>query len=99
MMGKKLGVKDYRDPKVQAEFTDAQAAQLITDGKDKMKAFKGKLSDRRNQGPGRLRSGIQEITIHANGAEQRNAVRAGPRPAKIALVAWIMFSTRNRRTD
>ena len=44
MMGKKLGVKDYRDPKVQAEFTDAQATQLITDGKDKMKAFKGKLS-------------------------------------------------------
>jgi mono/diheme cytochrome c family protein len=44
MMGKKLGVKDYRDAKVQAEFTDAQATQLITDGKDKMKAFKGKLS-------------------------------------------------------
>ncbi len=44
MMGKKLGLKDYRDPKVQAGFTDTQAAQVITDGKDKMKAFKGKLS-------------------------------------------------------
>jgi cytochrome c6 len=44
-MGKKLGVKDYRDAKVQGEFTDAQAAQLIKDGKDKMKPFKGKLSD------------------------------------------------------
>ncbi len=29
MMGKKLGVKDYRDAKVQAGFTDAQAAQMI----------------------------------------------------------------------
>ncbi|MGH8092406.1 MAG: c-type cytochrome [Chthoniobacterales bacterium] len=45
MMGKKLSVKDYRDAKVQAEFTDAQAAQVIKDGKDKMKGFKGKLSD------------------------------------------------------
>jgi cytochrome c6 len=49
-MGKKLGVKDYRDAKVQAEFTDAKAAQLIKDGvaeggKDKMKPFKDKLSD------------------------------------------------------
>jgi mono/diheme cytochrome c family protein len=45
MMGKKSGAKDYRDPKVQAEFTDAQATQLIKEGKDKMKPFKGKLSD------------------------------------------------------
>jgi cytochrome c6 len=49
-MGKKLGVKDYRDAKVQGEFTDAKAAQLIKDGvaeggKDKMKPFKDKLSD------------------------------------------------------
>ena len=50
MMGKKLGVKDYRDAKVQASFTDAKAAEVITDGvkengKDKMKGFKAKLSD------------------------------------------------------
>lgn len=45
MMGKKLAVKDYRDSKVQAEFTDAQAAAMIKDGKDKMKSFKGKLTD------------------------------------------------------
>ncbi len=45
MMGKKSGAKDYRDAKVQAEFTDAQATQLIKEGKDKMKPFKGKLSD------------------------------------------------------
>jgi mono/diheme cytochrome c family protein len=49
-MGKKLGVKDYRDAKVQAEFSDAKAMQLIKDGisengKDKMKPFKDKLSD------------------------------------------------------
>jgi cytochrome c6 len=44
-MGKKLGVKDYREAKVQGEFTDAQATQLIKDGKDKMKAFKDKLSE------------------------------------------------------
>ena len=44
-MGKKLAVKDYRDAKVQGEFTDAQATQLIKDGKGKMKGFKGKLSD------------------------------------------------------
>jgi len=45
MMGKKSGAKDYRDAKVQAEFTDAQATQLISEGKDKMKPFKGKLTD------------------------------------------------------
>ena len=49
-MGKKLGVKDYRDAKVQGEFTDAKATQLIKDGvaeggKEKMKPFKDKLSD------------------------------------------------------
>jgi mono/diheme cytochrome c family protein len=49
-MGKKSGAKDYRDAKVQAEFTDAKAAQVIKDGvtengKDKMKPFKDKLSD------------------------------------------------------
>ena len=44
-MGKKLAVKDYRDAKVQGGFTDAEATQMIKDGKDKMKGFKGKLSD------------------------------------------------------
>ncbi|HET7227172.1 MAG TPA: cytochrome c, partial [Chthoniobacterales bacterium] len=50
MMGKKLGVKDYRDPKVQAAFSDAEAERAIkegvkTNGKETMKAFGGKLSD------------------------------------------------------
>jgi mono/diheme cytochrome c family protein len=49
-MGKKNGAKDYRDAKVQAEFTDAKAMEIIkngvTDGgKTKMKGFKDKLSD------------------------------------------------------
>jgi mono/diheme cytochrome c family protein len=41
-MGKKLGVKDYT--KEQA-FSDAEAANVIKNGKGKMKAYKGKLSD------------------------------------------------------
>ena len=45
MMGKKLGVQDYRDAKVQAGFSDADAAKVIKDGKGKMKGFGGKLSD------------------------------------------------------
>ena len=50
MMGKKLSVKDYRDPKVQAAFSDGEAEKAIaegvkTDGKQSMKPFKGKLSD------------------------------------------------------
>ena len=32
-MGKKVGVKDLTDAKVQAEFTDAQAFKTIKDGK------------------------------------------------------------------
>ncbi len=44
-MGKKLGIKDYRDPKVQAGFTDAQATEIIENGKEKMKGSKGKLSN------------------------------------------------------
>jgi mono/diheme cytochrome c family protein len=49
-MGKKYGVKDYRDPKVQADITDEKAISAITDGitedgKTKMKSFKGKLTD------------------------------------------------------
>jgi mono/diheme cytochrome c family protein len=50
MMGKKLAVKNYQDAKVQAEFTDAKAAEIIKEGvkeggKEKMKSFKDKLSD------------------------------------------------------
>ncbi len=49
-MGKKLGVKDYRDAKVQAAFSDAEAARAIKEGvkqngKDVMKPFGEKLSD------------------------------------------------------
>ena len=44
VMGKKNNVEDYRDAKVQAKFTDAQAIQIITDGKEKMKPFKDKLT-------------------------------------------------------
>jgi mono/diheme cytochrome c family protein len=49
-MGMKLNAKNLSDPKVQASFTDAQAAQAIKegikeDGKTKMKAFGDKLSD------------------------------------------------------
>ena len=44
-----LNAKDLTDPKVQASFTDAQAADAIKngikeDGKTKMKAFGDKLS-------------------------------------------------------
>ena len=50
MMGKKLGVKDYRDAKVQAAFSDAEAERAIkegvkTSGKETMKPFGSKLSD------------------------------------------------------
>lgn len=49
-MGKKLSVKDYRDPKVQAAFSDAEAERAIkegvkTGGKETMKPFGAKLSD------------------------------------------------------
>jgi cytochrome c553 len=49
-MGKKSGVKDYRDPKVQAELKPDEAFKRIKegfseDGKEKMKPFAQKLSD------------------------------------------------------
>ena len=49
-MGKKVNVKDYRDPKVQAEMKDDKAAQIIKDGikekgEERMKPYKEKLSD------------------------------------------------------
>ena len=47
--GKKLGVKDYTDAKVQAEMKDADMIAAITDGvkengKNKMKAYKSELT-------------------------------------------------------
>jgi len=49
-MGKTLNAKDLTDPKVQAEFTDAKAAESIKNGvkengKTTMKAFGDKLND------------------------------------------------------
>ena len=49
-MGLKVGAKDLTDPKVQASFSDEQAAKSIKEGmkeggKTVMKAFGGKLSD------------------------------------------------------
>ena len=41
-MGKKLGLKDYSK---QQGFSDAEATNIIKNGKGKMKAYKGKLSD------------------------------------------------------
>jgi cytochrome c6 len=41
-MGKKLGLKDYT--KVQG-FSDAEAAEVIKNGRAKMKGYKDKLSD------------------------------------------------------
>ena len=50
MMGKKLNIKDYRDAKVQAAFSDAEAERAIkegvkTNGKETMKPFGQKLSE------------------------------------------------------
>src|SRR5215208_5170559 len=50
MMGKKLGVKDYHDAKVQAAFSDAEAERAVkegvkTNGKETMKPFGSKLSE------------------------------------------------------
>ena len=47
--GKKLKLRDYTDPKVQAELKDEEMTKATTDGvfvdgKEKMKAFKGELS-------------------------------------------------------
>ena len=42
MMGKKLGLKDYTKDQ---GFSDAEATNVIKNGKGKMKGFKGKLSD------------------------------------------------------
>jgi mono/diheme cytochrome c family protein len=42
MMGKKLGLKDYTK---EQSFSDAEATNVIKNGKGKMKAYKDKLSD------------------------------------------------------
>jgi mono/diheme cytochrome c family protein len=42
MMGKKLGVKDYTK---EQGFSDAEATNVIKNGKGKMKAYKDKMSD------------------------------------------------------
>ena len=50
-VGKKLNIKDYTDAKVQAEMTDADIIKVTSEGvkdkagKEKMKAYKGELSD------------------------------------------------------
>src|SRR5438045_9114572 len=41
-MGKKLGLKDYTK---EQGFSDAEAANVIKNGKGKMKGYKDKLSD------------------------------------------------------
>ena len=43
-MAKKMGSKDLNSPEVKA-MSEADTAKIITDGKGKMPAFKGKLSD------------------------------------------------------
>ena len=50
MMGRRLQIKDLTDAKVQASFTDDQAAKAIKEGvndngQTKMKAFADKLSE------------------------------------------------------
>jgi mono/diheme cytochrome c family protein len=42
MMGKKLGIKNYTK---EQGFSDAEAANVIKNGKGKMKGYKDKLSD------------------------------------------------------
>ncbi|HUS19614.1 MAG TPA: cytochrome c [Terriglobales bacterium] len=42
--GKKLGAKDLRLPEAQKK-TDAQLVAIVRDGKNKMPAFKGKLTE------------------------------------------------------
>ena len=49
-MGKKVDVKDYRDPKVQAEIKDDKALKTVKEGinekgKERMKPYADKLTD------------------------------------------------------
>ncbi len=43
-IGKKLGAKDFQDPDV-AKMSEADLVKITADGKNKMPAYKGKLTD------------------------------------------------------
>ena len=43
-VGKKMHLLDYTKAEDQAKFTDAEATEVIMNGKEKMKPFKEKLS-------------------------------------------------------
>ena len=43
-IGKKLGAKDFQNPDV-AKLSEADLAKITSDGKNKMPAYKGKLTD------------------------------------------------------
>jgi cytochrome c6 len=43
-IGKKLGAKDFQDPDV-VKLSEADLAKITEDGKNKMPAYKGKLTD------------------------------------------------------
>jgi mono/diheme cytochrome c family protein len=43
-VGKKLGARDFSDPDV-VKMSEADLATITTDGKNKMPAYKGKLTD------------------------------------------------------
>ena len=43
-IGKKLGAKDFQDPDV-AKLSEADLAKITSAGKNKMPAYKGKLTD------------------------------------------------------
>jgi mono/diheme cytochrome c family protein len=45
MMGRQLGLMDFRDAAVQSSLSDAEAAKVIREGKGKMKGFGEKLSE------------------------------------------------------
>lgn len=44
-IGKKLGARDFQDPDV-VEMTEEEIVQITTNGKNKMPAYKGKLTDK-----------------------------------------------------
>lgn len=43
-IGKKLGARDFQDPDV-AKMSEDDLAKITTDGKNKMPAYKGKITD------------------------------------------------------
>ena len=43
-IGKKLGAKDFQDPDI-AKLSEADLAKVTTTGKNKMPAYKGKLTE------------------------------------------------------